>query len=171
MLHTTGHHRHQPRQLIEATAAIDLRWLKRHGQILPTDTCVTLCTPANGRVDQVRLVHLERPVFGGVRTYFLCPACERRCEVLYWRPELACRVCHDLAYACENASKMDRALYRLQKRRHSLGQTDGRLVVPFPGKPKWWRWPRYLRLRRQAKQREREYWRALRASFGGRLGR
>lgn len=38
--------------------------------------------------------------FGGVRWWFACPACERRCAKLYLRPSSAfqCRTCHDLTY-------------------------------------------------------------------------
>ena len=55
---------------------------------------------------------------------------------------------------------MHRVLRQLQKRRERLGQTEG-VITPFPRKPKWWRWPRYLRIRRVALQQERAYWEAL----------
>jgi hypothetical protein len=51
------------------------------------------------------------------------------------------------------------------KRRERLGQTVGGIVAPFPGKPKWWRWPRYLRIRRQGKQEELESWQAAHAAI------
>ena len=168
MSETRRLHQRQPRGLIEATIGIDLRWLKRHGQIPPGETCVTLCTTA-GQHHHIRLVHLKRPRFGGVRTYFLCPVCDRRCEVLYWNPSLGCRICHRLAFAIENQSKIDRAFNQLQKRRHNLGQTGGGIVAPLPGKPKWWRWPRYLRLRHHSVQLERAYWKAIAAFLCGRL--
>jgi hypothetical protein len=150
-----------PRQLIEATNSIALRALKRNGQVRAGDAAITLCSVANGQLTRVRLIHLERPVFGGVRTYFLCPVCDRQCEFLYSRSHIACRLCHQLAFASENELKTDRMLRQLHKRRDRLGQTSGGVISPFPGKPKWWRWPTYLRTRRQGIHREREYWQTL----------
>src|ERR1700730_8364230 len=90
------------RGLVEQTPTIDIRRLKRDGRVGPDDAVVTLRTVANGQSYRIRLTHLERPIFGGVRTHFLCPACNRRCDLLYLRPNLACRVCHRLAYVSEN---------------------------------------------------------------------
>jgi hypothetical protein len=39
--------------------------------------------------------------FGGLRWWFLCPQCERRCACLHLPAgveDFACRVCHDLSY-------------------------------------------------------------------------
>jgi hypothetical protein len=153
------------RNLVEQTHCIDIRRLKRDGRIRPGETAVKLCTVADGQSYRVRLAHLERPVFGGVRTHFLCPACDRRCDLLYLRPNLACRVCHRLAYVSENEVREDRVRRRLFKVRERLGQSEGGMVAPFPGKPKWWRWPRYLRIRRKGMQEEREYWQAAYAAM------
>src|SRR5205085_2087553 len=71
---------------------------------------------------------------------------------------LPCRRCHKLAFASENESRNSRELRQLFKVRERLGQVEGGIIAPFPGKPKWARWPHYLRLRREAMQREREYW-------------
>ena len=51
--------------------------------------------------------------------------------------------------------------------RERLGQVDGGVIAPFPSKPKWARWPRYLRLRREALRREAEHWHALGIRLGG----
>ena len=155
--------RHTPnrprRHLVERTHSVDIRTLKRNGQIAPGETAILVCF--NGRSDRIRLVHLDRPVFGGFRTHFCCPGCDRRCDLLYARPNFACRRCHRLAFTSENESRSYRALRQLLKRRHRLGQTEGGVIPPFPGKPKWWRWPRYLRTRSEGKQHEREYWQCL----------
>jgi hypothetical protein len=153
------------RHLVEQTPTIDIRRLKRDGHIGPDDAVVTLRTVPDGQSYMVRIAHLERPVFGGVRSHFLCPACNRRCDLLYLRPNLACRVCHRLAYASENEVREARARRRLFKRRERLGQREGGVVAPFPAKPKWWRWPLYLRIRRQGMQEEREYWQAFYAAM------
>jgi len=39
--------------------------------------------------------------FGGLRYWFVCPKCSRRCLILYrpaWNEGFACRRCHDLIY-------------------------------------------------------------------------
>jgi hypothetical protein len=151
------------RHLIERTHSIDVRRLKRNSQIAPGETAITLCTVADGRSSKIRLADIERPVFGGVRTYFHCPYCDRRCDLLYACPHIACRRRHRLAFASENEPRVNRALRRLLKQRERLGQTVDGIVAPFPNKPKWARWPRYLRTRRAAMQREREY--AMRAKL------
>jgi hypothetical protein len=119
---------------------------------------------------KVQLVHLARPGFGGFRTYFCCPECERRCDLLYAAPHIACRCCHRLAFASENDWGIRRRLRPLLKARARLGQQQGGVVAPFPSKPKWARWPHYLRCRREAMQREAEHWQALGIRLGiGRL--
>ena len=69
------------RHLIERTHSIDVRRLKRDSQIAPGETAITLCTVADGRSSKIRLADIERPVFGGVHTYFHCPYCDRRCDL------------------------------------------------------------------------------------------
>ena len=32
------------------------------------------------------------------KTYFECPVCTRRCEILYVKNSVACRMCHGLKY-------------------------------------------------------------------------
>jgi len=63
------------------------------------------------------------------------------------------RRCHNLCFACENEPKAARARRCLFKLRERLGQVDGGVIAPFPSKPKWVRWPRYLRVRREALRR------------------
>ena len=45
--------------------------------------------------------------YGGTQTYFCCPLCDRRCNVLYRpikRKPFACRRCHDLTYeSCQRS--------------------------------------------------------------------
>ncbi len=43
------------------------------------------------------------PRFGGRRPWFTCPACERRCALLYYRRgRFACRTCQGLSYASQS---------------------------------------------------------------------
>jgi hypothetical protein len=149
------------RHLIERTHSIDIRQLKRNGQIGAGAAFIMLSLVGGGHSCTIRLAHLERPVIGGVRTYFCCPSCDRRCDLLYSHPHIACRRCHKLAFASENETRMNRARRQFLKRRGRLGQTQGSVIAPFPNKPKWWRWPRYLRMRDDAILQGREYWRIV----------
>ena len=46
--------------------------------------------------------------YGGQRWWFLCPACHRRCRVLYLAPGsvyFACRICHNLTYTSQQEGR------------------------------------------------------------------
>jgi hypothetical protein len=73
-----------------------------------------------------------------------------------------------LAFSSENETKTFRRLGKILKRRRRLGQASGGIVTGFPVKPKWWRWPTYLRIRRQGGREELAHWRALSAALTGR---
>jgi hypothetical protein len=50
---------------------------------------------------QVVPIEITHPHFGGMRWWFNCPQCEKRCKKLYLPPrqwEIACRLCHNLTY-------------------------------------------------------------------------
>jgi hypothetical protein len=50
---------------------------------------------------QVARLEITHPHFGGVRWWFSCPQCAKRCKKLYLPPgqwEIACRSCHNLTY-------------------------------------------------------------------------
>lgn len=81
---------------------------------------------------------------GGSRAWFRCPACGRRCGVLY---PVQCRVCLGLRYESELKGVQDRDYQQAFKLRRSLGQNRGGLEQPFPPKPQLMRWHTYLRIR------------------------
>lgn len=60
------------------------------------------------RFDYFVNVTTTRPFFGGVRNWFSCPRCGRRCGVLYGPDVFACRLCHGLVYeSSQTAHRMD----------------------------------------------------------------
>lgn len=73
------------------------------------DDCVTLSFYARDRHGKehhrrqdVGLTY-TMPRFGGRRPWFTCPACERRCALLYYRRgRFACRKCQGLSYASQS---------------------------------------------------------------------
>lgn len=89
--------------------------------------------------------------FGGVRYWFQCPSCGRRCAILY---PLACRICCDGRYASELLSPHDRSINTAIRKRQRLGQLSGGTLAPIPKKPKFMRWHTYLRLRAECEALE-----------------
>jgi hypothetical protein len=50
---------------------------------------------------QIARLEITHPHFGGVRWWFSCPQCAKRCKKLYLPPgqwEVGCRLCHRLTY-------------------------------------------------------------------------
>lgn len=88
--------------------------------------------------DDQRVLITSTPChFGGVRTWFRCPACFSRAAVLYLRGgRFACRRCQSISYRSQSGSATDRISNTLLK-------LEARLEA---GKPKWQRWATYRRL-------------------------
>jgi hypothetical protein len=97
--------------------------------------------------------------FGGMRQWFLCPDCGRRCAIIYrdgTGPKWGCRVCLNGHYTSEHMSLTDRRLHAAFKVRERLGQTKGGIVVRFPPKPKGMHWRTYEGIRLEALRDESE---------------
>jgi hypothetical protein len=87
--------------------------------------------------------------FGGVRWWFLCPDCSRRCAKLYLPPrrDFACRHCHDLTYRSCNSSKQTIAGYSMAE-----------VKAAFRAK-NWFKYPPWRRKRdRRPDYRDRGAW-------------
>jgi hypothetical protein len=93
--------------------------------------------------------------FGGVRYWFQCPRCDRRCAILY--PQV-CRICGDGRYEVELLIPAHRKITKAIRLRRRLGQTSGGIVAQFPKKPKWMRWHTYLNLRAKSEKYEKQLW-------------
>lgn len=86
--------------------------------------CLTLCyqwTPRGGEA-----LTIECPIdlittpchFGGLRTWFACPRCGRRCGVVYFGSpsgRYACRQCLNIAYPSQSQDKISRLWDRQRK--------------------------------------------------------
>jgi len=86
--------------------------------------------------------------FGGKQLWFLCPACDRRCSILYGGAEYACRLCHRLVYGSQYEDAMQRAVTRALDLKARLGDRSG-IDDPFPRKPKGMHWRTYRGLQAQ----------------------
>ena len=134
------------RRFVEHTECLDIREMRRNGKI-PDGAQAMGVSHGGGPAINVQLAGRTRGQISGIRLYFCCPACARRCEVLYVRPQrLACRQCLKLAYVSENAGRLTRRVRRLQQLRERLGAPpESSSLGPFPRKPKWMRWATYER--------------------------
>ena len=68
--------------------------------------------------DRKQVVKVKHTVcnFGGVRKWFKCPECSRRCELLYFRfGSFACRLCQKIAYRSQSGDSIDRLGHKLRK--------------------------------------------------------
>lgn len=88
--------------------------------------------------------------FGGTRPWFICPrlGCGRRVAVLYAGRHFLCRLCHQLAYASQRESPLDRALSRAQALHFRMGG-DGSVIDGEPFKRKGMHQKTYDRLMRR----------------------
>ena len=84
--------------------------------------------------------------FGGVRTYFQCPHCRRRCEVIVMTTSgraWGCRRCLPVRYASQSLAPADRMQQRADALYSRAGTDYGE---GFVVKHKWMRWRTFNRL-------------------------
>ena len=104
--------------------------------------------------------------YGGFRTWFLCPRCERRVAVLYGAGKyFLCRHCYDLTYASQQESRADRLMRKARKIRERLGVGDA-LSERILFKPKNMHQKTFDRLREEAEQAEHLGWIVAGQRFG-----
>ncbi len=107
-------------------------------------------------VDVVRTpIFRKHPYWAGYhKPYFECPACFRRCEILYIINSVACRSCHGLKYQSQKGTAWTAAntAKRIRKR---LGDNTGSVWADIPPRPKGMHHNTYRRLKRKLKQAQR----------------
>lgn len=118
-----------------------------------------LPSPRGGFIE----VTTTRCPFGGMRLWWLCPACGRRCAILY--PTL-CRTCAGGRYETELLSPENRLMRKAFRLRERLGQRGGGLFGSFPDKPKGMHWATYNRLVAQGEAMEERILQMASERFG-----
>ena len=98
----------------------------------------------------------------GLRPFFECPGCGRRCCLLYLGERCACRQCLGLSYPVQFETKQDQGFRRAWKARKKLVPPDGRSgcgdPIPDWKRPKGMHWQTFNRLRDNAEQAAVELW-------------
>ena len=78
-------------------------------------------------VEQLVRLDFTRCHFGGTRTWFRCPHCNRRVALLYFRgARFGCRVCRQVAYSCQSEDLAARTWRRQLKLERQLSEDCGR---------------------------------------------
>ena len=95
--------------------------------------------------EYVDVVHLVC-AYGGTRSYFRCPGCDKRILKLHLRwGRFRCRRCNELTYGCQRENRMQRLRRKGWKVRERLG-SNSLTGEPFPPKPRGMHWKTYQRL-------------------------
>lgn len=145
----------------ETSREIDIRYLKRMGRLFP-GSWGALHWSSRGKPDgkvqffisngslfiayQIRVLGREWetvqqeiffdrtiPYFGGVRLWFLCPACDRRVVALYGSGRLfLCRHCNKLTYASQQERIADRMMRKARRLRNRLRAGASTGLIPRP---------------------------------------
>lgn len=90
---------------------------------------------------QTRIRLMQTPCeFGGARSWFACPRCNRRVAILYLWGYPACRTCCRMGYPSQSEDAIGRSWRRTRKIEERLG---GEWPAP---RPKWMRRATYERL-------------------------
>jgi hypothetical protein len=160
------------RATVEEMKRIDLAWLRSKG-ILNAGIPTTLHWSCGGeeigtigirpQSNGLRLKYRTRPdegewhtidelvpfvwtptQFGGMRQWFTCLACARKCRILYGGARFRCRRCYRLRYASQAETRADRATRGMFKIVRRL-DPDTR-YNDLPPKPKGMHWCTYERL-------------------------
>ena len=91
-------------------------------------------------------IHWAKTGFGKPRPLFICSQCCRGAQRLFFKyGSLACQECHKLSYASRQRDYNGRKRLQAAKLRLQLGSLST-LNEPLPAKPKWQRWPIYIRI-------------------------
>ena len=87
------------------------------------------------------------PRLGGLRLWFKCLKCGKRCRVIYAGLLFRCRRCHDLRYSSQSENEFDRAARAMDKIVRRLDpEADGFDWADVPLRPKRMHWRTYERL-------------------------
>ncbi len=173
----------------ESQRSIDIRWLKKHGCLQhggtgslswSWDGVETGSIGYRVEKDRILLKYRYRPQgrdwetveqkisfnrtpcnYGGYRTWFLCPRCQRRVAVLYGAGKyFFCRHCYGLAYSSQQQAPPFRLSSKAQKIRKLLGASQD-TGEPILIKPKGMHWKTFDRLRKKSYQASDQAWEAV----------
>lgn len=165
---------------------IDIRWLKKQGQLSPGNVCGLSWSWGNKKTgsigfmmesDCMKLKYRCRPNseewepleqtifldrtpchFGGHRKWFLCTQCRKRVVVIYEAEgKFLCRHCCDLTYASQRENKLDRFMRKARKIRARLGASNN-LMAPLLSKPKNMHQKTFDRLRAEENHVNNHLW-------------
>lgn len=153
------------RRTVEECVQVNVRSLRDRGELEAGDEAVMI---ADGRRVQRVGVEWTRCHFGGERPWLICPGCGRRAAVLFDLGDdegFVCRLCGNLAYQTENATRTGRKILRAKRLRVRLGGS-GSLIEGLPEKARaciltGLSEPAYDRLRARGEQADQAAFKAI----------
>lgn len=105
-----------------------------------THSAVTLSYTTQGMKQRYSIHVTKTPChLGGLRHWWLCPRCDKRCAILYGGAVFICRKCAGLHYPIQHASEFSKAVIRADKIRNRLGWIPG-IAHGYGPKPKGMNW-------------------------------
>lgn len=125
------YYRWNTKRTVESCTAADVRQMIRDVQVRAGQESVSLVVDQD--LENRTVIRLEwTPChFGGSRGWFLCPACKRRCALVYWIfDRWGCRTCQQLTYYSSQGSPWVRSVRRANRVRNRLVISEGRAWRP-----------------------------------------
>jgi hypothetical protein len=151
-------YRYDAKRKAEESLPVDIRFLKKHGYLNQDSygslhwsrggnryASISFCSSSESitlsytykkteDVKQEIEITTTQCNYGGIRKWFACPACGRRCAVIYSAGKyFACRVCCNLNYTSQCESEMFQLSNKANKLRDRLGAEHG-ILNPLPHK-------------------------------------
>jgi hypothetical protein len=117
---------------VESRQGADIRQMARDGLIgADRNSVVLICRSDDGESRSTIQLEWTSCHFGGCRPWFLCPICQGRYALIYWRwNRWGCRTCQNLTYTTSQSSQWVRTVRKASKARDRLVVHDGRIWRP-----------------------------------------
>lgn len=150
----------------DQTGLSSIRWVYAHCDYVFASGTVAAQFKADTGALRIRVGDLDQSIrligcprhFGGYQWYFQCPQSGRPCSVLWMPPgtrSFASRQAwgNSVAYGVQFLGRRERLIAAAMRLRTGLGGGKwASLLSGDPPKPKWMRWPTYLRLVQRARR-------------------
>jgi len=133
--------RRNKRNRTEYMKSYDIREIYRFGFLSLGDSRSTLWFISGNAI----MLTWTRCNYGGVRPWFICPACGKRVGILYENGQnFSCRHCQKLTYAICNEIEVYRLIRKAQKIRRKLNASINLTEPVCWDKPKGMHWKTFM---------------------------
>ena len=152
------------KKAVESTPNLDLRALRRGGDLLPcdhivvesvghtfdldiTEAAIIVSERVPGAAPEALALTHDRPTFGGKREFLVCAGCQNRVLRMFFVGTWCCRRCAgNLAYRSQTLTPVRAAALAVRRIRKMLDADTGSVVGGMPVRPPYMKWTRYRAL-------------------------